>query len=230
MDDRIISMFALALMPLAAIGAAGQSAPVDQQQPLINTEAQLVIGIGGASQQKLAQVVTAGRSGTLVDVALAVGCASDAALTLQIQGVSADMPDGVVRTSYLFNDVGVFSIPPTFKKLSLSNPLHFAAGDRFALVLGTAPATAECSTYPGPLGNPYPGGDGFFEVLANPPGWVLLNEGSTAIFGVDLPFQTFVAPDSAPATVPALSTWVAVSLVALIAAAPFFRRRTRALV
>ena len=160
---------------------------IDQQQSVINTEAGVVIAIGGRSAQKLAQVVTAGITGALVEIRFAVGCSSGINLIVEIQGVSNDKPNGVVLTSHTFTDIGDYTIPPIFKNLLLPNPIPFSTGDRFAIVLSATPNPSyACSTYPGPEGDSYPGGNAFFDSRPNPPGWVPMFNRS------DLPFQTLV--------------------------------------
>ena len=54
--------------------------------------------IGGASEQKLAQVVTTGIDGLLTSISLPVACASGD-LIVEIQGVTAARPNGLVHAS-----------------------------------------------------------------------------------------------------------------------------------
>lgn len=69
-----------------------------------------------------------------------------------------------------------------------AKPVHLKAGDRFAIVLSAA---GDCGVFQGPTGNPYPGGDAFYDARPNRPGiWLLLSGGRA-----DLAFQTLVLPD-----------------------------------
>ncbi len=183
------SLLALSIaLPLAAASLSGSGLVVDQQQPVIDTTVG-GLAIGGQSDQVLAQVVTSGISGSLAAVGLPVACGSGT-LTVEIQRVTGDVPDGFVWTSEV---IPAESLPsfypalPSFRNIAFTTPVFFAAGVRFAIVLSSA---GECGIFQGPPGNPYAGGDGFFDSRPNPPGWVRLGEFGPA----DLPFQTRVDP------------------------------------
>jgi hypothetical protein len=229
----------LALFVLAALccgrPSTAQTATIDQQQPVINAQAQIVLAIGAQGQQRLAQVVTAGRKGTLKEIALAVACAPQHQLILEIQAVAAGKPNGTVLGSYAFDDVGPYLRPPVFKTFDLQNPLHFNTGDQFAIVLSSTPPDPNffCSTYPGPIGNPYPGGNAFVNSITDPSGqWTLITEGlgTSPAYGADLPFQTFVAPDAAALSaevIPTLQPLALAFLVLLLAVAASRSMRRR---
>jgi hypothetical protein len=215
----------LALSTAAALccgrPSAAQTATIDQQQAVINTQAQLVLAIGAQGQQRLAQVVTAGRTGTLKEIALAIACAPQHQLILEIQAVGAGKPNGTVLGSYAFDNVGPYVNPPVFKTLDLQNPLHFNAGDQFAIVLSSTPPDPNffCSTYPGPTGNPYAGGNAFVNSITDPSGqWTLITEGlgTNPAYGADLPFQTFVAPDAASLSTEVIPTLQPLALAFLV--------------
>jgi uncharacterized repeat protein (TIGR01451 family) len=163
-------------------------AGIDQQQPLIDSTVG-GLAIGGASEQLLAQVVTPGISGSLTQVRLPVACDSGSDLIVEIQEVAASVPNGVVLTSQTISGTNLpsfFPAPPSFRSLVFSAPVLLPAGSPFAIVLRSAGA---CGVFRGPIGDPYPGGDGFFDARPNAPGvWVPLGTRS------DLPFQTFVDP------------------------------------
>ena len=153
----------------------------DQQQPVID----ITVGgltIGGGSEQKLAQVVTPRISGVLREVKFPVACSSGD-LIVEIQGVAESTPNGVVLTSETSPGSSLISPDPSFRSLSFSKPISFAAGSSFAIVLRS---TGSCSVFQGPLGDPYSGGAGFFDARPNPPGWLFLTDRR------DLPFQTGV--------------------------------------
>ena len=161
---------------------------IDQQQTVID----VTVGgltIGGASDQILAQVVTAGRSGFLEQVRFPVACTTGD-LTVEIQGVDAITPNGVVLTSEIILGESLPSFspdPPSFRGLTFSSPISFTAGALFAIVLKSA---GQCLVFQGPVGNPYPGGDAFFDSRPNPPGvWIPISVGTGR---EDLPFQTVV--------------------------------------
>lgn len=152
----IVSALGILLLPSGAIAAG---AVIDQRQPTIDgTVGGLVIG--GQSQQKLAQVVTQGISGLLLEVRFPVDCAAPipgeagADLLVEIQGVTAGKPNGVVFTSQLFLGTSLPIIDDFgFRFLALSTPVFFSAGTQFAIVLSSPGA---CGVSQGPAGNPYP--------------------------------------------------------------------------
>src|SRR5262245_66436227 len=88
----LLSVMFLNVFPLRYAKA---SPLVDQQQPVIDT-AVGGLAIGGGSQQKLAQVVTAGVSGSLTEVSFAVACDPAATLIVEIQGVTGAKHNGDV--------------------------------------------------------------------------------------------------------------------------------------
>ena len=170
--------------------AGGPSGPViDQQQPVLDTGAGTVIAIGGNSDQILAQVVTAGITGSLDEVRLAVACGSGD-LVVQIQGVDDNgQPDGNVLASEIVPGTSLPSFgsnAPSLRPIAFASPASFNSGDQFAIVVDNP--TGGCSTIPGPTGDSYVGGDGFFDSRPNPVGvWVALSPRR------DLPFETVVS-------------------------------------
>jgi hypothetical protein len=167
----------------ACLGTACVAATVDQQQLMRS----LLSGpLGGTiTNEKLAQVVTAGTAGTLVEVRLAVACTVGSAMSVQIQGVTAaGAPDGNILSSVSIQP-GMLPSDGSLRAISLTTPITLAIGTQFAIV-AIGPATDSCAMTFGPIGNTYPGGQSFLDARPNPPGWVQ-NTG-------DLPFQTVVAP------------------------------------
>jgi len=180
----------LALSGTSLSVAYVDAAPViDQQQPIIDSTVGGV-AIGGSSQQKLAQVVTQGVTGFLTAVRFPVAC-DNGDLVVEIQGADADRPNGVVLTSQTIPGATLpafFPSPPSFRALTLSTPVSLSTGERFAVVLSSAGA---CGMFRGPVGDPYPGGNSFFDSRPNPAGlWVCDCEFAGGPF--DLPFQTLV--------------------------------------
>ena len=186
---------AIGVLGLAISGAALSNAPVgaapaiDQQQPVIDA----TVGgaaIGGFYQQKMAQVVTQGVTGSLTEVRFPVACGTGD-LVVEIQGVEADRPNGVVLTSQTIPGAMLptfFPSPPTLRALALSTPVSLSAGDRFAVVLTSA---GDCGIFQGPIGDSYAGGNAFFDSRPNPVGlWVCICDFAGDRF--DLPFQTVV--------------------------------------
>ena len=190
---------------------------LDQSQPIVDT----TVGantIGGSSDQLLAQVVTAGMSGWLASVGLPV--AGSGTLILQIERVNGGIPDGTVLTSQAISGSNLpdfLSDPTGFRRLDLSAPVSFSAGDQFAIVLSVLNAgTDDFSLLQGPLGDPYQGGAALFNSRPNPAGiWAPLGD-----FGrSDLPFQTYVTPVPEPGVF---------GLIVLAGFVPWSLRLTRA--
>src|SRR5213592_3889165 len=182
----LISLLVLAL-DLALPGPASAAPILDQEQPTIDTSPGFVFGIGGASEQKLAQVVTAGLTGNLTEVDLSLGCVDD--LTIQIQGASGGKPNGVILGTSVNAASGPF--PTGFRSFVLASPVPVTAGAQYAIVLSTA---GSCGIWPGPVGDPYQGGNAFFDSRPNPAGiWEPLSLGNGR---EDLPFRTFVDPSA----------------------------------
>lgn len=175
--------------PAAGPVGVGRSAAfdvleVDQQQPgMDQTIGGLVIG--GASEQILAQVVTAAVSGDLVGVRMPVQC-SRGTLVVSIRRVTGFEPDEVILASRSFYAAEVRASYPTldaYPVLRPEAPVPLAAGERFAIVLESS---GDCGLWQGPVGDAYPGGDAFYDARPNTAGvWILLTGPA-----YDLPFQT----------------------------------------
>ena len=189
----------LLLLVFFFTGGRVQATPsIDQQQPVIDAS-EGGLSIGGASQQKLAQVVTAGVTGVLTEVRFPVACASGD-LVIEIQGVAGGIPNGAVLTSQTIPGAGLPSFFPVPGVVSLrsfvfSTPVSISAGNQFAVVLSSS---GECGVFQGPVGDSYPGGNAFFDARPNPAGlWVCMCDFMGA--RLDLPFQTIVDPPFKPA-------------------------------
>jgi hypothetical protein len=161
-------------------------AVLDQQQSTIDVSVG-GLAIGGQSNQKLAQVVTAGISGKLAEVRFPVAC-DNGALIVEIQGVSSGQPNGIVLASETIATATLPHFPPnppSFRALAFSTPASVTAGSPFAIVLKNP--TGGCGVFQGPIGDPYGGGEAYYDAGPNTPGvWLLLGDRH------DLPFQTVV--------------------------------------
>ena len=184
------SQAAPATMPTPEASPPPQATPapmpvVDQQQ---TDTGGCCLVIGGSSEQKLAQVITAGLTGVLIEVRLELGGTSGN-LIVEIQEVSAGQPTGVVLTFETIPAGALSSTccAPPFESIVFSSPVSFSAGDQFAVVLKS---TASHGTVLGPIGDPYLGGDSFFDSRPNPPGWVCRCEFDR----FDLAVETLVDP------------------------------------
>jgi hypothetical protein len=185
---------------VSAMPQASAVAAVDQQQPLIDSSAGVVYAIGGAFEQMLAQVVTPAADGQLTEVRFPVGCADD--LIVRIETVGGGLPAGTILGETVLSAalVGPHTSPPDFKSLQLAQPVPVKAGEQIAIVLDSP---GSCGIYPGPVGDPYPGGNAFFDSRPNSKGvWVALSGGRS-----DLPFKTVVTPNLT-ATPPEAGLWL----------------------
>jgi hypothetical protein len=155
---------------------------VDQKQLLVDTSR--AFGIGGTSQQKLAQVVTAGMSALVVAVRMPISWTNSGSLLIEIQGVTTSMPNGTVLTSEIYSGADFpGKESDEFRNFVFSTPVTLTAGDMFAIVLSEAGGQGEILC--GPQGDPYPGGDAY-DARPNRPGWVKMTT------RLDLPFETIV--------------------------------------
>jgi hypothetical protein len=178
-------------VPVAGPAGVARSAPfdvleVDQQQLAMDqTVGGLVVG--GAYEQKLAQVVTTAEAGSLVAVRVPVQC-SRGSLTVWIRGVTGFEPNDVVLASQSFYATSVrtsYARVEDYSMLRFDAAPSFEAGQKLAVVLG---ASGDCGLWQGPAGDSYLGGDGYFDARPNPEGvWVLFNGPA-----YDLPFQTIM--------------------------------------
>jgi hypothetical protein len=162
---------------------------LDQSQPVVGSSG--AWGIGSSNQHAVAQGVTAGLTGTLVQVRVPIYYHVAGDLVLEIQGVTAGVPNGTVLATQLFPWAGL-PMPGTdgFTALELSAPLPLTAGAAFAIVIrGTALLTQDgFAITRGPVGNPYAGGNGFTASLPDLSAW------TTFSTWADLPFKTVMGP------------------------------------
>jgi hypothetical protein len=183
----MIIVLASILIAGFAVEYVAATSTVDQQQTAFDLT-QFLSMEGGGSEQILAQVVTADLDGLLTEVRFDLREGSGD-LIVEIQGVtSGGKPDGSVLTSETMPFGTLPSVlpnaPPFDAHIVFSTPVCFSAGERFAVVLKS---TGYHTLLAGPTGNPYAGGDAFFDARPNPPDvWVPLSNGR------DLAFQTFV--------------------------------------
>ena len=145
------------------------------------------MAVGGAFHQRLAQTLTVEVGGTLEGVFLPIGCGSNAGngkITVEIHDVAGGQPGPTVLASRKVAP-GEFDSPNArFTFVPIPGALALAAGQQIAVVIERAKGE-DCACHQSPVGSDYPGGQGFFEALPNPPGWV--------------PFSTFPGtPDDIP--------------------------------
>jgi len=175
----------------AGAGTLGPSDPfdvleVDQEQAALDPAAGVILGLGDASAQRLAQAVKVRASGELVGFRLPVTC-SAGWLEYSVQGVTAaGLPDGATVAAGKLHAAELAASHDTlagYPLLRLALPRAVAAGASFALVLS---ATQACGVAPGPAGDPYAGGDAAFDALPGA-GWRPLGNPPR-----DLPFQSIM--------------------------------------
>jgi hypothetical protein len=158
---------------------------VDQQQLEMGAQGWFIGTVpDGVTDQRVAQVVTAGASRFLTAVQIPADCHTNTPMTLEIQGVTeGGAPNGTVlstRTGAV--GPGTFALN-TFVQVSLQSPLFVAAGTKFAIVMRANPPTegsGNCAIRQGPGTEVYAGGNAF--------------AGSGGAWGSipDLPFKTIV--------------------------------------
>jgi hypothetical protein len=185
MLKRTVPSICLAVSFLAGPSDAQAQTILDQIQPIIDSSAG-ALAIGGTSEQRLMQTLTVGVSGTWTGVYLPITCPSGK-VVIDVHPLTA----GVVGPSIKRKAFRTGSDPEIigrFRLFSLGTGLTVTVGQEYALVL--ANTGGECSISSGPIGNPYAGGEGYFEALPNPPGFVPFSSFPDA--RRDLPFQTVI--------------------------------------
>lgn len=176
----------LSLFLMASPAVEAQSTATDQMQPSVD----ITVGglaIGDTSEEQLAQTVTVGLDGWLEGVFLPIGGCDSGRLIIEIRTLDGDSPSDVVLRRRRFNAADVPQVGPVFRLFRMGGWLSFSAGDRFAIVLRNP--TGSCGIFQGPEGDSYAGGQGFFQALPNPPGWVPFSATETRL---DLPFMTLM--------------------------------------
>jgi len=179
----IFPCLALLALSTSANAAPSFGSAIDQSQPVIDSTVG-GLAIGGNSTQKLAQTVTVGLAGRLAGMYLPIDCESGR-LVIQIRDLNGNEPGDVVLTQRRIRAARLGAVGPVFRFFRIGGGLSFAAGDRFALVLTNPRGT--CAIFQGPLGDSYAGGEGFFDALPNPAGWVPFSDTETRL---DLPMMT----------------------------------------
>jgi len=173
---------------------------VDQEQTLIDAAAGF-LGIGGDSEQQLAQTLTVGVTGDLVALNLPVTGCGGGDLVIEIRNVSSSgLPTGavlaVIRRAP--EDVpGPYAGLVTFE---LDEPLRVRRSQRLAFTVRTEGAGSFCSYATSVEGDTYAGGESFFDSRPNPPGWLASKEFPGPS---DLAFQTLMdnlAPPPPPSS------------------------------
>jgi len=175
-----------ALVP-ALVSAQRSPGRIDQSSP-VDLAAPFTLAVGGGSGQQLAQVVTVGLP-PLKAINLAIGCSHEdpgAELTLSIVGVDeSGRPNATVLAMERFP---VTDLPDVVDgrlvALDITPPLGLRPGTQYAFVLQS---NGSCGLLPGPVGDPYAGGDAYFDAAPNPPGWLPISIGTDRY---DLGFQT----------------------------------------
>ncbi len=186
MKRTIFMMLLIVVSGTIAPVAEAQTSVLDQVQAVIDSSVG-GLAIGGLSDQRLAQTVTVGIDGQLVGVMLPIVCASGR-LIVEIRDVVGGEPGPNVLSRRRFPAQRIPDLGATFQFFQVrGGGLRLMAGDQFAIVLDNP--TGQCGIFRGPVGDSYTAGEGFFEALPNPPGWVPFSETETRL---DLPFMTMV--------------------------------------
>ena len=170
--------------------SANAEVVLDQEQPLIEP-AHGLQAVGGTMEQKLAQTVTAGISGRLVEVHVPIACGSGEVIleiwALGTRGEPAGRPMVIeIIRAFEFPRAGD---PPAFHRFVIDPAPRFEAGDRFAITLRDK--SGECSMWPGPKGDSYTRGDGWF-INNTPPTTDWTRNADTPYPFHDWPFKTYV--------------------------------------
>jgi hypothetical protein len=175
---------AVVTVPSASAGT------LDQSQPVIRAN----VITGFSDFFPLAQTFTSGKTGALDQVDLVVGRTASfitVPLLVEIRPVSGGVPSGAPlgSASLPAASVPVAFVPTAFFSIQLSSPAPVTAGVQYAIIASSGSCGfANCyEAAPGPIGDSYPAGSGWFSP----------NSGATwspynAFGSTDLPFKTYV--------------------------------------
>lgn len=166
---------------LLSAGVSANAQTIDQQQPLIDETAGF-LGVGGDSDQKLAQTFKVGVTGRMIALDLPMACGGD--YRIEIRQQAGGTPSGALvrRIEGTGTSLGVDG----FQRYPILVPIPVTAGDELSFTVETL--GGNCNYATSPDGNTYTDGQGFFDSRPNPPGWLAL-KGTLDTFK-DLPFKT----------------------------------------
>lgn len=186
MSRGIRLMFIGCALFSATAAVQAQVVVLDQVQAVVDTTVG-GLAVGGASDQRLAQTITVGVDGRLIGVMLPIGCDSGR-LVLEIRDVVGGEPGPTVLSRRQIRADRIADVGSAFQLIRVGmGGVPATAGDQLAIVLDNP--TGSCGVFRGPVGDSYAGGQGFFEALPNPPGWIPFSDTETRL---DLPFITVV--------------------------------------
>lgn len=194
MRDRSIAVAGIFVLFAATVFAA---APVLDQSAPADPAAALTWAVGGPSNQFLAQTLTVGLGGRLVEVRVPIGGCGGGTVIVEIRDVdpSTGEPGTTVFVSRSY-DADFFPgvVSTEFQPLRLGGRAGVSPGDRLAIVLSNP--TGSCGVQMGPAGDPYAGGRGYSSDDLAPGTWIPISTGVGATD--DVPFQTYVRVTGAP--------------------------------
>ena len=170
---------------LCVFNASASAETIDQQQPFINASAGF-LGVGGDSEQQLAQTFEVGVSGRLIALDLPMTCSGEAPV-IEVRRQAGGQPTGTVLRA-ITPSIG--DIPASyggFQRLYLPAPLVVSTGDALAFTVKQS-GDGNCSYATSPPGDHYLRGSGFFDARPNPPGWIAFKHVLDP--WDDLPFRT----------------------------------------
>lgn len=161
----------------------------DQEQLMIDASAGF-LGVGGDSEQKLAQTFTVGADGELVGLRLPIAGCGRGDLLLEIRELDGGRPEGRLLRAVTIPGDEVQVSYEGFQDFFFPMGLDVTAGDRLAFTVQTVGEDSYCSYATAPVGDLYPSGEGYFDSRPNPPGWVSWKEFPTD--PQDLAFATLL--------------------------------------
>jgi len=174
----------IGLCAFASILTNANAQTIDQQQPIIDTSRGF-LGVGGDSQQKLAQTFEVGVSGRLMALDLPLGCNGD--LRIEVRQQNGSLPNGRFVRRLDVNNADFFY--DGFRRFSFLVPIDVSRGDKLAFTVEMTDG-GNCNYGTSPAGDTYAGGQGFFDSRPNPPGWLAFKAVPDPY--KDLPFKTIM--------------------------------------
>ncbi|WP_202843748.1 hypothetical protein [Luteimonas saliphila] len=184
----------MALLPAMLLaGTTAMATPPELEAEQVNLDlAGGWMALGSSAQQQLAQSFEVTRAGYVSHVMVPMNCHPKADVRVALEKTTGGMPDGTVMayeelTGYLFDALPTPAVG--MRMIEFTKPALVGPGT-YAVTLRVK-GKPDCVVVPGPHGDPYPAGKGWFIALPNPPGWIeLFDAGGTR----DLAFQVFLRP------------------------------------
>jgi hypothetical protein len=177
---------------LALAAGVAVAAPPELEAEQVGIDGTALLGLGGSSQQQLAQAFTLDRAGYVSHILVPMSCQPEADVRVTIEKTTGGAPNGGVLAyeelpGHLFTSIPTPAVG--MRMVEFSAPPLLGPG-QYALTLRVK-GKHGCGVYVGPHGDSYAAGKAWFIALPNPPLWIELFDAG----GIrDMAFQVYQRP------------------------------------